>query len=78
MTAYWKRLAKFPVRLPQGSQDKLTPLFKELHLDVMAPPTWAQPRNQWISAPTWVLIDKRAVLQQQGKLSQQATCLIGR
>jgi hypothetical protein len=44
----------------------------------MAPPSWAQPRNQWISAPTWALIDKRAALQQQGKLLQQATHLIGR
>jgi hypothetical protein len=44
----------------------------------MVPPTRAQPRNQWISAPTWALIDKRVALQQQGKLSHQATCLTGR
>ncbi len=78
MTAYWKRLAKFPVRLPQGPQDELTTLFEELRLNVMAPPRWAQPHNQWISTPTWALIDKRAALRQQGKLSQQATHLIGR
>jgi hypothetical protein len=53
-------------------------LFKELRLDVMAPPTQAQPCNRWISAPTWALINKRAALQQQGKLLQQATHLIGR
>jgi hypothetical protein len=71
-------LAKLPVRLPRGPQDELTALFEELLLNVMALPTRAQPRNQWISAPTWALIDKRAALRQQGKLLQQATCLIGR
>jgi hypothetical protein len=38
MTAYWKQLAKFPIRLPRGPQDELTTLFEELCLDVMAPP----------------------------------------
>jgi hypothetical protein len=78
MTAYWKQLAKFPVRLPRGPQDELTTLFEELRLNVMAPPMRAQPRNQRISAPTWALINKRAALRQQGKLLQQATHLIGR
>jgi hypothetical protein len=41
-------------------------------------PTQAQPRNQWIFAPTWAFIDKRAALRQQGKLLQQAPHLIGR
>jgi hypothetical protein len=62
MTAYWKLLAKFPIRLPRGPQDELTTLFKDLRLDVMAPPMRAQPCNQWISAPTWELINKRAAL----------------
>jgi hypothetical protein len=62
MTAYRKRLAKFPVKLPQGPQDELTTLFEELHHDVVAPPTRAQLRNQWFSATTWVFIDKRAAL----------------
>ncbi len=62
ITAYWKRLAKFPVKLPQGPQDKLTTLFVELCLDVAAPSTQAQPRIQWIFAPTWALIGKRAAL----------------
>jgi hypothetical protein len=44
---------------------------------VVAPPTWAQPHNQWISAPTWAFIDKRAALRQQGKLSQKAARVIG-
>jgi hypothetical protein len=78
MTAYRKQLAKFPVKLPRGPQDELMTLFEELRLDVVAPPTWAQPRNQWIYAPTWAFINKRAALQQQGKLSQQAVHLIGR
>jgi hypothetical protein len=78
MTAYRKRLAKFPVKLPRGPQDELTTLFEELRLDVVALPTRAQPCNQWISAPTWAFIDKRAALRQQGKLSQQAAHLIGR
>ncbi len=78
MTVYWKRLAKFPVKLPWGPQDKLTTLFKELRLDVVAPPTRAQPRNQWICAPTWAFTDKSAALQQQGKLLQQAAHLIRR
>jgi hypothetical protein len=78
MTAYWKRLEKFPVKLPRGPQDELTTLFEELRLDVVAPPTWAQPRNQRISAPTWAFINKRAALRQQGKLLQQAPHLIGR
>jgi hypothetical protein len=78
MTAYRKRLAKFPVKLPRGPQDKLTTLFEELRLDVVAPPTGAQPRNQWIFAPTWAFINKRAALRQQGKLLHQAAHLIGR
>jgi hypothetical protein len=41
------------------------------------PPKQAQPRNSWISAPTWALIDKRAMLQQQGKLPQQELRPIG-
>jgi hypothetical protein len=43
----------------------------------MVPPKQAQPRNSWISAPMWALIDKRAMLWQQGKLPQQVLCLIG-
>jgi hypothetical protein len=78
MTAYWKGLAKFPIRLPRGPQDELTTLFEELCLDVMALPTQAQSCNQWISAHTWALINKRAAPRQQGKLSQRATHLIGR
>jgi hypothetical protein len=76
--AYWKRLAKFLVRLPWGPQDELTTLFEELHLDVVALPTRAQLCNQWIPTPTWALINKSAALRQQGKLSQQATHLTGR
>ena len=75
---YQKRLAKFPVRLPRGSQDELPTLFEELRHDVVAPPTHAQPRNQQISAPTWALIKKRVVLRQQGKLLQQTTHLFRR
>ncbi len=45
---------------------------------MVALPTRAQPRNQWISNPTWAIINKRAILQQQGKLSQKAAHLIGR
>jgi hypothetical protein len=78
MAAYGKQLAKFLVNLPRGPLDNLTTLFEELRLDVAALPMWAQPCNRWISAPTWVLINKRAALRQQGKLLQQAFCLIGR
>jgi hypothetical protein len=78
MTAYCKQMARFPITLPRGPQDKLTTLFGELRLDVEAPPLRAQSCNQWISAPTWALIDKRAAMRQQGKLMQQAACLIGR
>jgi hypothetical protein len=53
-------------------------MFEELRLDVVAPPKRTQPRNSWISAPTWALTDKRAALRQQGKLLQQTSCLIGR
>jgi hypothetical protein len=70
-------MAKFSVKLPQGPLAELTTFFEEIHLNVVAPPTWAQPRNQWILAPTWVLINKRATLRQQGKLLQQAAHLIG-
>jgi hypothetical protein len=71
-------MTKFPIKFPQGTLDKLMTCFEELRLDVVAPPTRAQPRNQWISAPTWALINKRAALQQQGKLSKQAAHCIGR
>ena len=71
MAAYCNGVAKFPVKLPRGPQDELTTcLFEELSLDVEALPVWAQPRNQWIFAPTRAFINKRAVLRQQGKLLQ--------
>ena len=78
MTSYCKQMARFPIAPLQGPQDKLTTLFKELHLDVEALPLQAQPHNQWISALTWMLIDKRAAPHQQVKLTQQAARLIGR
>ena len=78
MAAYRKRMAKLPVKLPLGPQIELCSLFEELQLDVVAPPKQTQLRNSWISAPTWAQIDKRAALQQQGKLLQQTSCLIGR
>jgi hypothetical protein len=78
MTAYCKQMARFSSTLPRGPQDKLTTLFEELRLDVEAPPLRAQPRNQWISASTWALINKRAAMRQQGKLMQWADHLIGR
>jgi hypothetical protein len=64
MTAYPKRMAKFQVNLLRRPLDELTTCFKELRLNVVTPPTQAQSRNQWISAPTWVLINKRAALRQ--------------
>ena len=62
MAAYRKRMAKFPIKLPLCPQTKLCSLFEKLRLDVVAPPIQTQPRNSWISAPTWAQIDKRAVL----------------
>ncbi len=78
MAAYWKRMAKFPLKLPSGLQDKLCAMFEGLQLNVVAPPKRAQSRNSWISAPTWALIDRRATLRQQGKLSKRMTRLLGR
>ena len=77
MAAYRKRRAKFPIKLPRGPLDELCSLYEKLQPNVMAPPKRAQPRNSWISAPTWALINKRAMLRQQGKLLQQALHLIG-
>jgi hypothetical protein len=78
MAAYRKRMAKFPLKLPSGPQDKLCAMFEGLRLDVVAPPKRAQPSNSWISAPTWALINRRATLRQQGKLSKWMTRLLGR
>ena len=78
MAAYRKRMAKFPLKLPSGPQDELCAMFEGLQLDVVAPPKRAQPRNSWISAPTWALIDRRATLRQQGKLLKRMTRLLGR
>ena len=78
MAAYRKRIAKFPLKLPSGPLDELCTLYEGLRLDVVAPPKRAQPRNSWISAPTWGLIDRRATLRQQGKLSKRMSCLLGR
>ncbi len=52
MAAYQKRMAKLPIKLLRGPQDELCTLFKELRLNVMAPPMQAQLRNSWVSAPT--------------------------
>jgi hypothetical protein len=77
MAAYQKRMVKFPLKLPSGPQDELCTLSEGLRLDVVAPPKRAQPRNSWISAPTWGLIERRAVLRQQGKLSKRMSRLLG-
>ena len=77
MATYRKRIAKFPLKLPHGPLDKLCTLYKELRLDVVAPPKRAQPRNSWISAPTWGLINRRAMLRRQGKLSKRMSRLLG-
>ena len=78
MVAYRKRVAKFPLKLPRGPLDELCTLYKELHLNVVAAPKRAQPRNSWISAPTWGLIDRKAMLRRQGKLSKRMSRLLGR
>ena len=78
MAAYRRRMARFPVKLPLGPKTELCSMFEELQLDVVVPPPQTQLRNSWILAPTWALIDKRAALQQQGRLSQLASRLIGR
>ena len=78
MAAYRKLMAKFPLKLPSGPHDELCTLYEGLRLDVVAPPKRAQPRNSWISAPTWELIDRRATLRQQGKLSKRMSRLLGR
>ena len=77
MAAYRKRIAKFPLKLSHGPLDELCTLYEELRLDVLAPPKRAQPRNSWISAPTWGLIDRRAMLQRQGKLLKRMSRLLG-
>jgi hypothetical protein len=77
MAAYRKRMAEFPLKLPSGPQDELCAMFKGLRLNVVALPKRAQPRNSWISAPTWALIDRRATLRQQGKLLKRMTRLLG-
>jgi hypothetical protein len=38
MTAYCRGMARFPIKLPRGPQDKLATLFKELHLNAEALP----------------------------------------
>ena len=77
MAAYRKRIAKFPLKLPRSPLDKLCTLYKELHLNVVAPPKRAQLRNSWISAPTWGLINRRAMLWRQGKLLKWMSRLLG-
>ncbi len=77
VAAYWKRMGKFPLKLPSGSCEELCAFYKELCLDVVASPKWAQPCNSWISAPTWALIDKKAKLRQQGNLTKLMSHLIG-
>jgi hypothetical protein len=78
MAVYWKRMAKFPLKLPSGPQDELCAMFEGLRLYVVAPPKRApQPRNSLISAPTWGLIDRRASLRQQGNLTKQMARLLG-
>jgi hypothetical protein len=74
MAAYQKWMAKFLLKLPRGPLDELCTLYEELCLDVVAPPKRAQPHNPWISAPTWVLIDRRAMLRRQG--SCRSGCLV--
>ncbi len=78
MAAYQKRIAKSPLKVPRGPLDELCTLYKELCLDVVAPPKRAQLRNSWISAPTWGLINRRAMLRGQGKLSKRMSRLLGR
>ena len=77
MAAYRKRVAKFPLKLLRGPLDELCTLYEELRLDVIVPPKRAQPCNSWISAPMWGLINRRAMLQWQGKLLKRMSRLLG-
>ena len=47
-------------------------IFKELKATCKPPPKREQLANVWIQPATWALIDTRAALQKEGKLTQQS------
>jgi hypothetical protein len=69
MAAYCKRMAKFPINSPLDL--KMSLVLSSRSFELML---WHCPNKHTRCA----LMDKKAMLRQQGRLLQQASCVIGR
>ena len=79
MLAYRRRRQRFPMQLPRfGPRSEMEAQFEELQHAIVPPPARERPENQWISEQTWALIDNRARLRREGRLSQRAARGMGR
>jgi len=68
---YRRRFARFPVQLPRfGPRTEQEEMFEELKAECERPHPRERPANEWISARTWKLVDRGAVLNRKGRLSQ--------
>ena len=61
-----------------GPHTKMDAGFKVLKEKVIVPGPREYRSNDWISKGTWALVDRRAGLRREGKLSQSTARSIGR
>ena len=74
LAGYIRRRSRFPVR-PQrmATQSHAEQIFEQLKATCEAPPKRERKENVWIQPATWALIDTRAALRKEGKLTQQSS-----
>ena len=77
LASYHKKRHKFPLQpiLPLTRGDHL---YGALHEKCKPPPPRKHPSNSWIRGGTWSVIDHRAQLHREGKLTQWSSRTLGR
>ena len=71
LQAYRRRFACFPAQLPRfGPRTEQEQMFEELKAECKRPQPRERPANECISERTWKLVDRGAVLNRKGRLSQ--------
>ena len=79
LTQYRRRRERFPIRLPKwGPRTEHEAMFEALQSNCEPPSPRTIKANHWISEVTWTLIDHRAQLRREGRLTQALTRRLGR
>ena len=70
LAGYIRRRSRFPVRLQRmATHSHVEQIFEQLKATCEAPPKRERKENVWIQPATWALIDTRAALRKEGKLT---------